>query len=233
MSRRRKHRDTLYFAYGSNLHVEQMQARCPDAEMVASAKLPGFRLVFRGVADIQERDRAVCYGAVWKISRRDEDALDRYEGYPYLYGKRYVAVVLEDGTTAVALTYQMFRRDRYMPPSRGYLATIIHGYKAWGIPRDSLSRAVRRSYDSLAKRGITKVRESGKRMVPVYDRPRMPEIVGIDWDDYDLTRMSPATRLEMVLEAEDAADGIDEDGGVTAHAHRDGKVVPLRGRRIG
>ena len=38
---------TLYFAYGSNLNLDQMARRCPDAEPVGRVRLDGYRLAFR------------------------------------------------------------------------------------------------------------------------------------------------------------------------------------------
>ena len=37
-----------YIAYGSNLNVEQMKHRCPDARVVGTATLEGWTLLFRG-----------------------------------------------------------------------------------------------------------------------------------------------------------------------------------------
>lgn len=38
----------LYFAYGSNINLEQMAVRCPAALMVGPAVLDGYELLFRG-----------------------------------------------------------------------------------------------------------------------------------------------------------------------------------------
>ena len=38
---------TLYFAYGSNINLEQMVYRCPDAEVVGPAMLENYELLFR------------------------------------------------------------------------------------------------------------------------------------------------------------------------------------------
>ena len=40
--------ERLYFAYGSNINLEQMACRCPAAEVVGSAVLDGYELLFRG-----------------------------------------------------------------------------------------------------------------------------------------------------------------------------------------
>ena len=38
----------IYFAYGSNMDVEQMARRCPGAEPMGTARLPWFGLRFSG-----------------------------------------------------------------------------------------------------------------------------------------------------------------------------------------
>ena len=35
----------IYLAYGSNLHIGQMQRRCPTAEVLGTSTLHGYRLV--------------------------------------------------------------------------------------------------------------------------------------------------------------------------------------------
>ena len=52
----------LYVAYGSNMNLEQMAYRCPDAKVVGTGVIKGYILMFRGnpvsaVATIQ-KDRA-------------------------------------------------------------------------------------------------------------------------------------------------------------------------------
>ena len=37
-----------YIAYGSNLNVKQMIFRCPGARVIGTAKLEGYRLMFKG-----------------------------------------------------------------------------------------------------------------------------------------------------------------------------------------
>jgi len=39
---------TLHFAYGSNMDREQMSRRCPGAEYVGAASLPGYRFIING-----------------------------------------------------------------------------------------------------------------------------------------------------------------------------------------
>ena len=43
-------KDRYYFAYGSNMNLEQMKYRCPAAEVVENVRLEDYRLAFRGKA---------------------------------------------------------------------------------------------------------------------------------------------------------------------------------------
>ncbi len=53
--------ENLYFAYGSNLDLEQMAQRCPDAEIVGPVRLENYELRFRGsgFATVAPRKKAV------------------------------------------------------------------------------------------------------------------------------------------------------------------------------
>lgn len=115
----------LYFAYGSNLNKNQMAVRCPTARAVGSAMIYGWELVFRGVADIKKsKDPNMLLPiGIWEIEPEDEKALDAYEGYPNLYGKRTVAGIM---------TYTM-HTDIIAPPSTSYFNTILEGYRNFGL----------------------------------------------------------------------------------------------------
>lgn len=100
-----------YFAYGSNMDVEQMQFRCPDAIRVAKATLHNYKLTEREFADIDESAGGAVYGLLWRISAADLKALDRYEGFPTVYQRKTVKVTvrLSDGRIkqVPALVYEM------------------------------------------------------------------------------------------------------------------------------
>ena len=80
---------TLYFAYGSNLNLDQMARRCPDAEPVGRVRLDGYRLAFRrtggGYLTILPDKGNHVDGLLWKVSAQDEQALNHYEGFPHFY----------------------------------------------------------------------------------------------------------------------------------------------------
>jgi gamma-glutamylcyclotransferase (GGCT)/AIG2-like uncharacterized protein YtfP len=146
-----KQKSKLYVAYGSNLHLEQMAHRCPTAKAVGVAILKGRRLLFRGgrggaVATVEAHKGGEVPVLVWEIRPDDEAALDRYEGFPFLYRKEMVTIVL-DGKRRRAMVYIMNTKGRwgeYRPlnqPGAGYYATILEGYKAAGFDADILKQA--------------------------------------------------------------------------------------------
>ena len=123
----------LYVSYGSNLNKEQMAERAPSATPLGSGYFKGWKLVFRRVADIQEAtpDSMLPVG-FWSISKNDEVALDRYEGFPRVYRKTSI-----NG----AMTYVM-NSDDIAPPSPRYFDTIRRGYEDFGLEADHLITAL-------------------------------------------------------------------------------------------
>lgn len=85
--------EKLYFAYGSNINLEQMEYRCPAAKAVGPVILENYELLFRGntrgngVATIAPREGSKVHGLLWWITPACEQSLDFYEGYPRLYEK--------------------------------------------------------------------------------------------------------------------------------------------------
>ena len=68
----------------------------PGRQLVDTVRLEGYRLAFRmnggghGVATILPEPGSFVDGVLWRISERDEQSLDHYEGFPRLYGKEPV-----------------------------------------------------------------------------------------------------------------------------------------------
>ena len=83
----------LYFAYGSNMNLNQMAFRCPDAEVVDTVRLEGYRLAFcmngggNGVATILPEEGSYVDGVLWRISERDERHLTITRAFPTCTGK--------------------------------------------------------------------------------------------------------------------------------------------------
>lgn len=154
----------LYFAYGSNLNLEQMSRRCPNAEPIGPIMLKGWKLVFRGVADIVPHPHESCPGGIWRITQSDEDAMDRYEGVAGgLYRKEYIPLVPSFEGADCVLIYTMNSRGIF-PPSELYLQGIEEGYADFKMGRAAwrkLNKALRQSWDD--KKPSHKERERYQR----------------------------------------------------------------------
>ena len=141
-------RKRLYIAYGSNLNLEQMAYRCPTAQVVGTAVMRNWRLLFCGVATIERHQGGEVPVLVWSIQPKDEAALDVYEGWPRLYRKESMRVTL-NGKQVRAFVYIM-NGGREHSPNYSYYNTIRVGYESAGfdlnILRDAVQRASRKEW---------------------------------------------------------------------------------------
>ena len=133
----------LYAAYGANTNRGHMATRCPTAQYVGNCTLHDFALVFRGVADVVDAPRSEVVCALWEIQPNDERALDRFEGFPNFYGKRYARIQFR-GQNRLVMFYVMagVRRDVYEPP-QSYEDALREGYAECGMPIRQINRAVK------------------------------------------------------------------------------------------
>lgn len=134
----------LYVAYGSNLHLAQMARRCPDAKVYGSGIIKDYRLAFYHVASILPRSGEAVPVGVWEISEQDERSLDRYEGYPHLYRKENIEVLMDSGETVTAMVYIMNRSGAESHPDQSYYDTIRSGYLSFGLDTEYLKNTVNR-----------------------------------------------------------------------------------------
>ena len=88
----------LYFAYGSNLNHHQMKnIRCIGSKYLKTIFLKDYQLLFChpnklnkfGYANIVKKKGSRVPGAIWEITKKHEEILDRYEGFPKSYQKEY------------------------------------------------------------------------------------------------------------------------------------------------
>jgi len=130
-----------YFAYSSDLSLKNMSALCPGAKPLFTVVLPNYRIIFTGwvrqwrggTATIRGcRDEKVL-GAVYEISNRDLQIMDRHMGYPAVYDRLNLFVITRDGDSVEAVTYIKREPMEVTKPSREYLDAIRQGYKDWRI----------------------------------------------------------------------------------------------------
>lgn len=130
-----------YLAYGSNLNLNQMRRRCPNAKKVGSFLLKGYELEFRYYLTIKKKQNTEVPLGIFEIDDKDELSLDRYEGYPTHYRKEYLEVEL-DGKPIKALVYIMNEEIRgVMVPDTFYLRACLEGYKDFDFDTSYLFKA--------------------------------------------------------------------------------------------
>lgn len=142
----------LYIAYGSNLNLAQMADRCPTARVIGATSMKDWRLLFKGphggaVATVEPFKGASVPVLVWEITLADEAALDRYEGWPYLYHKETVEVEL-NGKAVNAMAYIINEGRPLGQPSSYYYSVIFEGYKAAGFDVEILRQATEDSIET-------------------------------------------------------------------------------------
>lgn len=142
--------EKIYFAYGSNINLEQMAFRCPAAEPIGPASVDGFRLTFcgdtsgAGVATILPDKGSQVNGLLWLLTENCESSLDFYEGFPRLYGKEEISVHGERIAEQSVMVYTINEpyRSQIALPSWPYLNGILQGCQQNGIPVEPVLEAV-------------------------------------------------------------------------------------------
>ena len=132
-----------YFAYGSNLNVEQMKNRCPNCEVVCNANLKGYKLDFTGysvsrgccVATINPHSKSEVWGKVYKLTYKDLKNLDKYEGHPYFYQRIKIKVLNENKNEIEVISYKIIKNTGFVKPSLEYISIIIEAAKKHKFPK--------------------------------------------------------------------------------------------------
>ena len=149
--RKPKSKGRVYIAYGSNMDMEQMKFRCPNAQLLGTGILENWRLMFKGsltgaYATIEREKGCIVPILLWRISAADEERLDRYEGFPSFYYKRTIQAVKTDengvrmGHTR-GMAYIMHEERKLGTPSTHYLRILEQAYKEFGFDEDILGEA--------------------------------------------------------------------------------------------
>jgi gamma-glutamylcyclotransferase len=134
----------LYFAYGSNLDVDQMLTRCPTARPRTRARLPDHRLEFThlsrrwggGAADILPHPGESVWGALYDLDADELEKLDRFEGG---YERLGVRVEVAEGQVRSAVTYTV-RVKASFAPTEEYVSKLLRWGAHWELPDAYLAR---------------------------------------------------------------------------------------------
>ena len=123
-----------YFAYGSNMCIEQMGYRCPEANKLSNAKLNNYEFVINrhGLATLVVKQGAGAEGVLWSISESDKATLDVYEGLESnLYSLHKMSVETCNGATQ-ALIYIATNQDLGRP-ALAYMEPIVNAARHHGF----------------------------------------------------------------------------------------------------
>jgi gamma-glutamylcyclotransferase len=133
-----------YFAYGSNMLSQRLQARCKSASSRCIASVSGYRLALSkkskdgsGKATIVADQATRVFGVVFDISCEDAKELDRIEGR----GKGYERVELPafvhpEGSSITVIAYIAHADfiDPTLQPYDWYRDLIVTGAKQHNLP---------------------------------------------------------------------------------------------------
>jgi len=126
----------LYFAYGSNMNVDQMAERCPGADCLGVAELRdhAWMISLRNVATVRFSPGRIVYGVLWSIAPGHEQTLDRFEVVARgNYGRHWFPVVRRGGEVVTPLIY-IDHRAIPGTPKPGYVERVVAGAQAHGLP---------------------------------------------------------------------------------------------------
>ncbi|KAG5916653.1 hypothetical protein E4U53_004286 [Claviceps sorghi] len=160
-----------YFAYGSNLHMKQMQRRCPNSKYVGFGRLPDFRWQIneRGFANVVAAEGHWVDGLVYEIDDGDESKLDVSEGVSKgAYEKRHLAVSLRPACCSLYRRPVSWLVARGVPSEARTKAKHVHRRsKTAGAGAGAASSAFasvgRRTCNVLVYISLVHVTDSGPR----------------------------------------------------------------------
>lgn len=132
-----ENKTVTYFAYGSNMDMEQMRYRCPGAELHGTAVLPDYKFALdsAGCATVIPCEGKEVCGVLWSINSEDEKALDRYEGVAAgCYGKETLKVSCEGYLSKFPVLIYVSRRGENTGERRdGYMKKIVEAAEKLGF----------------------------------------------------------------------------------------------------
>ena len=130
-----------YFAYGSNMNLDQMAVRCPGGRMLGLVRKRDWRYLInqRGYVTAQEDPDAETLGCLWELTEEHWAVLDRYEGVAGGFYRRVdcEVVPLDSGEPVSAIAYRA-ANETPGTPAENYANIVIDGARQIGLPKDYL-----------------------------------------------------------------------------------------------
>ena len=140
--------DEIYFAYGSNLNLQQMQYRCPSARLLGVGLKRGYALRFRGrwpgyaYLTVTATAGAVTPVAAFAVRPSDVAALNRYEGVATGHYRIEPVAVDIAGQGRLSGFWYVMNSGRRFSPSQLYVQTVAEGHQKMGFDMRILQKAL-------------------------------------------------------------------------------------------
>lgn len=115
------------------MNKKQMKERCRGASLVGSTYLYGWELTIPFYANIERYSNGKIPAVIWEISEKDEEVLNRYEGYII----KIEVIVKVNNIEVTAMVYVMteeYKRSDKRARER-YIGGIIDGYVDAGFDK--------------------------------------------------------------------------------------------------
>lgn len=128
----------LYFAYGSNMDLEQMKARCQrNYKLLGVGALGGWEFFInsRGTTNIIMDEGSKLYGLLFEITERCLNCLDMHENYPELYNRSELSIKFKDEEID-AWVYIDNNFIKVGKPRTNYLEKIVETAQKFEFPPD-------------------------------------------------------------------------------------------------
>jgi gamma-glutamylcyclotransferase (GGCT)/AIG2-like uncharacterized protein YtfP len=131
-----------YFAYGSNMNLDQMKERCGENfSVLGTLKLDKYEIGFdsEGYANIRPKENAIVYGVLFEVNDYCLKQLDKYEGVPDVYRRQEIVIEFNDKIIK-AITYIESPDEFNNKPRKDYLEKIIKGCEQNKLPREWIEK---------------------------------------------------------------------------------------------
>ena len=122
----------LYFAYGSNLLIDRLEARVGKVEVFGKYNLVDYEVYItpRGYADIRPNKGNIVEGILYILTPTQHKRLDMFEAF---YEKQHFIIDSEIACVYIEKNMSRFHNDLNRLPTPDYLNCIIQGAINFGL----------------------------------------------------------------------------------------------------
>lgn len=145
----------LYFAYGSNMLISRLTARCPSARAIGKATASGYTLAFikpskdnSGKATLVARNSMYTPGVLFEIDASDRRLLDQAEGAGNGYDRdnEFQVVLVGENKPTSVFSYLATNTEAHLRPYDWYLALVIAGARQHELDVEHIQRLYKTEY---------------------------------------------------------------------------------------